>query len=127
MPTEGNNPTAIFLTAMSPGRRCVEGDNQERRSPGSTHEAVFHRAPRVPVLIINRANLPVEMNRIHGAGIWVAWRIMLAMIAFQIFTVGSPFDTTLSPALRAVVLVAVPGTIESVAAGWLVLDKTNKF
>lgn len=67
------------------------------------------------------------MDAIRAGAIWIAGRILVAIIVFQILAVGSPFDSSLSPLLRLVALVAVPGTIELAVAGWLVLEETNRF
>ena len=67
------------------------------------------------------------MNAIRAGTIWVTGRILAAIIVFQILAVGSPVNSSLSPLLRLVALVAVPGTIELAVAGWLVLKETNTF
>ena len=77
--------------------------------------------------MIRRVNLPVEMNAIRAGAIWVAGRILAALVVFQLLAVGSPFDSSLSPLVRLVALVAVPGTIELAVAGWWVLEETNTF
>jgi len=67
------------------------------------------------------------MHPIRAGAIFVTGRILAAVIVFEILAIGSPLDSSLSPLLRVIALLAVPGTIELAVVGWLVLKETNRF
>jgi len=67
------------------------------------------------------------MNKFFAVAGWIGGRFLIAMLVFQILGVGSPWESALSPTVRLLTVVAIPGSIEILVIGAYLIDETSGF